>query len=619
MNRLKTIVFLVVAVCALLPCIASAQTLKTDNFFKNIDEVNNRENGLDWGTGLTTQDPTQPAAPLGSGLLIIAAAGAGYAALRRKRTSKKGTALLLSAVMLLSMTQCKKTSVKPESTNTSSGVTMYLTAHNGDSKTTFGANGSITWNQNEKIYVVDDALGQCVGYVTNGTDGGNTFSGTINVEPGTHNFHYYYVGTVQTITDNATSFEMDFTNQTGLLVDLGKFHIGRGIQKDVVVIENTPITAEAAMTSLVSVAYFNTTGMAESGEKVYLYGDNINNKITINFSNNSVSYSKSNGGWICTGAVSSGAYVMLVPNHNNGSQVLNTDITFASKRTTGNCNNMFPYGIVGNCFYCDGGNTNSPIALGMTGYAKGILRGQFIVNSAGNKKVRFSQGNLQYIGSAATPYWKFADNQYTNLGTSTGQNSTNTNVDRDLFGYGANGYNNGSAAYQPYSTSQTDGDYYTSQLYENTDWGYNKIQNGGNANDLWRTLTYEEWGWFTNKNSFGYGRVHGVRGAIVLPVGWNSELCSGFVTGYNNTWPNTFNDNTTPTWAQMEAAGCLFLPASGWRNGIGQQTSNDCGYYWSSINSNSAGSSYALKMETGRFDANTMYRHFGLSVRLVRN
>ena len=83
-------------------------------------------------------------------------------------------------------------------------------------------------------------------------------------------------------------------------------------------------------------------------------------------------------------------------------------------------------------------------------WANGILPGGFSVSA--NQQVQFSQGNLQYIGSAATPYWHFAENQWDYLGTTTGQNSSNENVDRDLFGWGTSGYNHGAICYQPWST-----------------------------------------------------------------------------------------------------------------------------------------------------------------------
>ena len=635
MNKLQIVkLLMVIVIVALLPIHAISQ--KNDGFFKSYDnDLTNRDGGISWN-GLVTQDPTTPEVPLGEGLLVMLTAGAGYLALRKRKALKKGTTMMLTLVLLLGMTQCKK-NVETIST-ASNGVTMILEAYNGNAKTNIYPNGTLEWGTNEVIYVINDASGTCVGSVTNGSSGGTTFTGTVSVEPGTYNFHYYYVGTVQTIASGATSFEMDFTKQDGALTNLGKFHIGCGVQTGVEVSAGNTISAETSMTSMVSVAYFNTTGMADGNELVYLYGDKINNKLSIDFSNNTVTYSKINGGWICTGAVSSGAYVMLVPNDGTS-----TDITFASKRTTGTCNNMFTYGIHANRFYCSEGNTSNPIAVAVTPYPKGILRGQFIVNDSGNKKVRFSQGNLQYIGSASTPYWKFADNQYDWIGAKTPQNTTATNIDRDLFGWGTSGvtydYGDGmtqAIAYQPYSTSTTNGDYYAYGSWaENlndifyghneADWGYNAILNGGNTTNLgWYTMTYGEWGYVTYKNTIGYGTVHGVRGVILLPFNWSTDYSdlypnfTEYVYNVTTSWPNVFNDNTSPTWSQMEAAGCVFLPAAGYRDGTNiLNTSNKTGYYWSDTYS-STSNSYGLIILDYRIYANPFYRYRGASVRLVR-
>ena len=108
----------------------------------------------------------------------------------------------------------------------------------------------------------------------------------------------------------------------------------------------------------------------------------------------------------------------------------------------------------------------------------GAISGKFTINADGDQ-VYFSQGNLQYIGSASTPYWKFADNQWDILGTTTGQNSDDQNVDRDLFGWGMSGYTIGFNSYQPWNTSVYNSDYYAYgsyqfNLYEQTgeaDWG----------------------------------------------------------------------------------------------------------------------------------------------------
>ena len=63
---------------------------------------------------------------------------------------------------------------------------------------------------------------------------------------------------------------------------------------------------------------------------------------------------------------------------------------------------------------------------------QGIIKGTFTINATDNQ-VYFSQGNLLYIGIAATPYWKFADHQWDYLGTTISQNSSDENVDHYHF------------------------------------------------------------------------------------------------------------------------------------------------------------------------------------------
>ncbi len=534
----------------------------------------------------------------------------------------KKTIFIFALAMVFMLTQCKKQETVSINEQIK-GVQMVLKVNN-DSRTSFTDVGAISWSANDKIYVITN--GQCVGSVTNGGTGGNTFTGTLSISSGTYDFDYYYVGTEQTIAGAATSFTMDFTKQDGTLANLGKFHVGHGSQTSVVVTQDETVTTQATMQTLVAMAYFNTSGMADEGEKVYLYGDNINNTLTINFSNNAVTYGKSNGGWICTGSVSTGAYVMLVPNDGSA-----TDITFASKRTTGTCNGVFNYGISESKFYCAGGNTSNSISVTATAYQEGLLRGIFSIGYGYDKFVKFSQGNLQYIGSATTPYWKFAENQYDYIGGTTAQNSDAVNIDRDLFGWGTSGYNHGAVCYQPYHISTNNSDYYAynsvnSNLWDDfdnkADWGYNAILNGGNTqNSGWRTMERYDWGNLTTNG--GFGIVNGVRGLIVLPYNWNTDysgLCS-FTIGASSSWPNQFNASTTPTWEQMEAAGCIFLPAAGYRDGTSLNTSNSYGYYWSATRSssdNSYGLVYYSYGTTISMKSSGFYRYRGASVRLVK-
>jgi hypothetical protein len=257
----------------------------------------------------------------------------------------------------------------------------------------------------------------------------------------------------------------------------------------------------------------------------------------------------------------------------------------------------------------------------------GAIDGLFSVSAI--QQVYFSQGNLQYIGSASTPYWKFADHQWNYLGDN-GQGSSNQNVDRDLFGWGTSGYNHGAVCYQPWSTSQTNSDYYaygqsTNNLYVQTgqaDWGYNAISNGGNTTHTWRTLTYGEWGYvFNTRNTpsgirYAKAKVNNVNGVILLPDDWQSSYYSLSST---NSPGASYSSNNIPAtqWATLEQHGAVFLPAAGGRYGTSVSYVGSSGYYWSA----SCGYSYSAWLvdfdSSGLGTGNSSSRGYGRSVRLV--
>ena len=114
----------------------------------------------------------------------------------------------------------------------------------------------------------------------------------------------------------------------------------------------------------------------------------------------------------------------------------------------------------------------------------GAIDGLFTINEEGGK-VYFSQGNLKY--NITTGIWSFMEHQYStveNMGQDVGTNYYNQNI-VSLFGW---------------STSTTCEYYYAYgnemlNLYDETgqaDWGYNTIENGGNIENRWRTLTSQE-------------------------------------------------------------------------------------------------------------------------------
>ncbi|MBQ9473218.1 MAG: hypothetical protein IJU81_02265 [Bacteroidales bacterium] len=283
------------------------------------------------------------------------------------------------------------------------------------------------------------------------------------------------------------------------------------------------------------------------------------------------------------------------------------------------------------------------------GVPEGALPGVFTVSSG--HTVRFSKGNLQYIGSAATPYWKFADHQYDVLGTTTGQNSTATNVDRDLFGWGTSGWDNGNYWYMPYNTSNsesepytiargfgygpTDGSTYTYSLtgtYANADWGvYNAISNGGNAAGLWRTLTQSEWNYVFNTRSastvngtanarYAKATVNSVAGVILFPDSYTHPDGVTQPTNINTSGANfTGNSYSTSDWTAMETAGAVFLPAAGTRYSTSVLYVGSGGYYWSSTYYYSNCAYYVHITSSSLYTSYYNSRHVGYSVRVVRD
>ena len=247
---------------------------------------------------------------------------------------------------------------------------------------------------------------------------------------------------------------------------------------------------------------------------------------------------------------------------------------------------------------------------------------------AENKTVAFSPGNLQYIGSASTPYWKFADHQYDIVGRSTsssvkGQNSNATNVDRDLFGWGTGS--------NPNLVSTSTSDYKTF-----TDWGTNYIVNGKktDAPNTWRTPTKDEWVYLIETREVSNTLKAGARytmatlggqykGLILFPDTYTHPSGTGF-SGWAYNEPSNYSSSVSlEGWAKMELAGAIFLPAAGYRNGTNVSNDNSFGHYESSTNHNE-NTTYLLRFlyessEKAVDPAKYYRRDTGRSVRLVRD
>ena len=285
---------------------------------------------------------------------------------------------------------------------------------------------------------------------------------------------------------------------------------------------------------------------------------------------------------------------------------------------------------------------------------QGALPGGFSVSPT--KKVRFSKGNLQYNAALGTHQcadgdtkqgtWRFAEHQWDYVGDmidgtvyeievkcDNGLLSSTYTGWIDLFGWGTSGWNSGANAYQPYSTSTSNSDYYpggsyTNSLigpYANADWGvYNAISNGGNQAGLWRVLTQDEYVYLfhsrlNSDNLRGQAVVNNVHGYVLLPDGF--VLPSGLsFSACPNNW--TSNVYTAEQWSQMEAAGAVFLSTAGYREqaSVYNISSNwFWGDYWSSTADDEEKSKYITFGENQARTDYWDYRFRGRAVRLVHD
>ena len=262
----------------------------------------------------------------------------------------------------------------------------------------------------------------------------------------------------------------------------------------------------------------------------------------------------------------------------------------------------------------------------------GLGTGEFSVSD--NKKVRFSQGNLQYKNGV----WRFATDELEAFGNASNHNLVTTNRDQnwiDLFGFGTSGQ--GSPSTNP-TTYTNAADYYPHVNLTGAnryDWGVNEISNGGNQPDKWRTLTRAEWQYLlgtnpnrNNKNMravIDCGNRTYVPGLIIAPDG------STVASGWNSVTDHALQITKQEYVSTYQSAGCVFLPSTGYYaynsynqnimwyidNGYGKE-----GWYWTSTYD---GSPWAAKVVCALNGGGTAFSgegvqvYQGCAVRLVRD
>ncbi|MBO4574585.1 MAG: hypothetical protein J5708_04620 [Bacteroidales bacterium] len=264
--------------------------------------------------------------------------------------------------------------------------------------------------------------------------------------------------------------------------------------------------------------------------------------------------------------------------------------------------------------YQNGGNTYLA--------TKPLIYSAHYFSVSSTKRVIFALGNLQatYYNSPFSYWtWSIATHQWDYIGNAAGNTSINgngtasdNNVTVDLFGWvgysSSWSYWNSEGTVYGISNSTTDSNYGNvagEALKYN--WG-NAIGTG------WRTLTSAEWQYVFNTRTVNGGTgsghsytlgqsVNGVLGLVIYPDNYAGSVYAG------------------SDWSTFEAAGCVFLPAAGDRDGVNIFSASESGYYWSSSShESSAASAYCFWFNSSSLALADAYnRHWGLSVRLVRD
>lgn len=243
-----------------------------------------------------------------------------------------------------------------------------------------------------------------------------------------------------------------------------------------------------------------------------------------------------------------------------------------------------------------------------------------VFSVSADKQVAFAQGNLQYTQSTKT--WSFAKHQYDTIGAA----NMNGNVlaDKiDLFGWSAN---NTTAPFGINLSNKT-ADY----LGDFVDWGINEI--GNDAPNTWRTLTRDEWNYLIHtranaKNLMGVVQITTdsstyVNGFIFLPDAWVCPAGVTFKSGFaTKNDEQAYADHQTivfADWQKMEAAGAVFLPCAGSRNGSTVYLVGYYGIYWSATADGDDSSALLSFDPEGIGTGSYCGRFAGRSVRLVQD
>ena len=282
MKTLSSLRFIALFLMAylMLPTTMFAQ-LKNDYFFCVDDAFINR---TDYTLSFNITNNTFET-PLGGGLLVLAAVGAGYAVAKRRRNRGNGMRLILALAMMLAMTGCKKDIVEPIVNQGSSGTTYTISLNTGKGSRVNVTDGVVEFTEYDKLIVAYDGKYAGTLYCD-----GSAFVGTITLDiNGEQPLYFYFLGNKDTgdlTPGTTTGCTVNISDQTKELPVISFSASDRNFDGSG--------SYSAALNNKCSLIKFNVT--TSSDASVYIKG--MNNKVTVNFADNAISYDKEGEGII---------------------------------------------------------------------------------------------------------------------------------------------------------------------------------------------------------------------------------------------------------------------------------------------------------------------------------
>ena len=554
---------------------------------------------------------------------------------------KKLSTIIMALALVLGMSQCKKQET-PTNGNGGEKVHITLNVNNGENISVNVDNGSrhdmsprlgmVKFENGDVLYVGHD--GKYIGYLTyqNGA-----FAGDLPAATNTSDYlHFYFLGgktpTTTPTAGTTTSFNISIADQSTKLPVLC---YGRSTKT-----YGSTTNYSAVLEYKCALVKFDLVNHVED-YSVKL--KNVPTQATVNFANptatTAIVAGQTNANMTLYGEPGNAAYrwAILLPGTNlDNAEGLTIGSTVASH-------------VMDNNMYIDEGISISNTVIPAAPNA------QYAVKTSGNvltkfsvgvgKKVYFSKANLKYTAAAG---YHFHDTQFDEIypalnsdgypvqsGYHSNVNLSNTSdMDRFCWGYKVNATPGG----QQYVEGNHD-------LDSDTDWGSQLTTEGRH----WRTLTADEWDYLLNsRGARSFMMVDAIipygssflrcQGLLLFPDGFNHNQIQGLyystnqsLVGFNTARYNKkdftqteidsygrylyqpidkltdsnsnymFPTNPNSNMYKLLAAGCVFLPALGYRYGT-QITKYGCyqhsqyigqGFYWTATNIYSENHEYA--------------------------